>query len=81
MTVHAHQFYHIPDPNICLIENHTKKFFKTFFVLISVRQIFGIGVGVHQVSALSPLPFIPVMEEATKECRVEGLVELSMLMT
>ena len=38
---------------------------------------FGIGVGVHQGSALRPLLFILcIMEEATKECRVEGLMEL-----
>ena len=37
---------------------------------------FKIGVGVHQGSALSPLLFIAVMEEATKECRGEGLFEL-----
>ena len=37
---------------------------------------FKIGVGVHQGSALSPLLFIAVMEEVTKECRGEGLFEL-----
>ena len=31
---------------------------------------FGIEVGVHQGSVLSPLLFIVVMEETTKECRV-----------
>ena len=31
---------------------------------------YGIEVGVHQGSVLSPLLFIVVMEEATKECRV-----------
>ena len=35
---------------------------------------FGIEVGVHQGSVLSPLLFIVVMEEATKECRVGDLV-------
>ena len=29
---------------------------------------FGIEVGIHQGSVLSPLLFIAVMEEATKEC-------------
>ena len=37
---------------------------------------FGIGVGVHQGSALSLLLFILVMEEARRECRVLGLWEL-----
>ena len=37
---------------------------------------FGIEVGVHQGSVLSPLLFIVVMEEATKECRVYDLWEL-----
>lgn len=37
---------------------------------------FEIGVGVHQGSALSPLLFITVMQEATKEARGEGPWEL-----
>ena len=37
---------------------------------------FEIGVGVHQGSVLSPLLFILVMEEATRECRAGGLWEL-----
>ena len=37
---------------------------------------FGIEVGVHQGSVLSPLLFIVVMEEATKECRVDNPWEL-----
>ena len=37
---------------------------------------FGIGVGMHQGTVLSPLLFIFVMEEATRECRVGGLWEL-----
>ena len=37
---------------------------------------FKIGVGVHQGSVPSPLLFIFVMEEATRECRVGGLWEL-----
>ena len=37
---------------------------------------FEIGVGVHQGSVLSPLIFIFIMEEATRECRVGGLWEL-----
>ena len=32
-----------------------------------------IGVGVHQRSALSPLLFVPVMQEATRAARGEGL--------
>ena len=32
-----------------------------------------INVGVHQGSALSPLLFILIMEEATKECQDEAL--------
>ena len=35
-----------------------------------------IGVGIHHRSVLSPLLFILVMEEQTKECRVGGLWEL-----
>ena len=37
---------------------------------------FGIGVGVHQGAVLSPSIFILVMDEATSECRVDGLCEL-----
>ena len=37
---------------------------------------FGIELGVHQGSVLSPLLFIVVMEEATKECRVGDPWEL-----
>ena len=37
---------------------------------------FGIEVGVHQGSVLSPLLFIVVMEEETKECRVGDPWEL-----
>ena len=37
---------------------------------------FNISVGVHQGSALSPLLFITVMEEATKECKGTGPWEL-----
>ena len=37
---------------------------------------FGIEVGVHRGSVLSPLLFIVVMEEATKECRVGDPWEL-----
>ena len=37
---------------------------------------FEIGVGVHQGSSLSPLLFITVMEEATKECRIGDPWEL-----
>ena len=35
-----------------------------------------IGVGVHQVSILSPLLFIEVMDEATKEIRIGVAWEL-----
>ena len=35
----------------------------------AVSEEFDIQVGVHQGSALSPLLFILVMEEATRECR------------
>ncbi len=41
-----------------------------------VSEEFSIRVGVHQGSALSPLIFIVVMQEATKEARREGLKEL-----
>ena len=37
---------------------------------------FDISVGVHQGSTLSPLLFITVLEEATRECRGEGPWEL-----
>ena len=37
---------------------------------------FEIVVGVHRGSVLSPLLFILLMEEATRECRVGGLWEL-----
>ncbi len=33
-------------------------------------------LGVHQMSALSPVLFVVVMQEATKEARGEGLKEL-----
>ena len=39
-------------------------------------ESFEIGVGVFQGSVLSPLLFILVMEEATRECRVGSLWEL-----
>ena len=41
-----------------------------------ISEEFSIRVGVHQGSALSPLLFIVVMQEATKEARREGLKEL-----
>ncbi len=41
-----------------------------------VSEELNIGVGVHQGSALSPLLFIVVMQEVTKEERGEGLMEL-----
>ncbi len=41
-----------------------------------ISEEFSIRVGVHQGSALSPLLFIVVMQEATKEVRREGLKEL-----
>ncbi len=41
-----------------------------------ISEEFSIRVGVHQRSALSPLLFIVVMQEATKEARREGLKEL-----
>ena len=37
---------------------------------------FWLEVGVHQRSVLSPLLFILVMEETTRDCRVGGLWEL-----
>ena len=39
-------------------------------------ESFPINVGVHQGSALSPLLFILIMEEATKECQDEALWHL-----
>ena len=51
----------------------TKSSVKT---LAGVSEGFEIGVGVHQGSALSPLLFITVMEEATKEAREGGPWEL-----
>lgn len=44
--------------------------------MAGLSEEFDIGVGVHQGSALSPLLFITVMEEATKECRRGGPWEL-----
>ena len=41
-----------------------------------LSEEFEINVGVHQGSALSPLLFVIVMEEATKECRKGGPWEL-----
>ncbi len=41
-----------------------------------ISEEFNIRVGVHQGSALSPLLFIVVMQEATKEAGREGLKEL-----
>ena len=43
---------------------------------VGVTEEIDIGVGVHQGSALSPLLFITVMEEVTKECRGDGPWEL-----
>ncbi len=45
-------------------------------VLMAESEKFNIRVGVHQESALSPLLFIVVMQEATKEAGREGLKEL-----
>ena len=53
-----------------------KKKTSTVTSIAGRSEQFGIGVGVHQGSAPSPLLFICVMEEATKECRVEKLMEL-----
>ncbi len=44
--------------------------------LAGISEEFSIRVGVHQGSALSPLLFIVVMQEAAKEARREGLKEL-----
>ncbi len=41
-----------------------------------MSEEFSIRVGVHQGSALSPLLFVVVMQEAMKEVRREGLKEL-----
>ena len=43
---------------------------------VGTSEEFNIGVGVHQGSALSPLLFILVIQEATKEVGREGLMEL-----
>ena len=44
--------------------------------IAGLSEEFEMKVGVHQGSALSPLLFIIVMEEATKECRKGGPWEL-----
>ena len=44
--------------------------------LEGTSEEFGIGVGVHKASALSPLLFVVVMQEATREARGEGLWDL-----
>ena len=44
--------------------------------LAGTSDEFGIGVGVHQGSALSPLLFVVVMQEATRAARGEGLWDL-----
>ena len=43
---------------------------------MGVSEEFNIGVGVHQGSPLSPLLFILVMQEATREIGLEGIKEL-----
>ncbi len=43
---------------------------------VGISEEFRIGVGLHHRSALSPLPFIVVTQEATKGARREGLKEL-----
>ena len=44
--------------------------------LAGTSNEFGIGVVVHQGSSLSPLLFVVVMQEATREARGEGLWDL-----
>ena len=44
--------------------------------MTGLSEEFEMKVGVHQGSALSPLLFVIVMEEATKECRKGGPWEL-----
>ena len=40
--------------------------------LVGTSDECGVGMGVHQGSALSPLLFVVVMQEATREARGEG---------
>ena len=44
--------------------------------IASTSDAFRIGVGVHQGSALSPLLFVVVMQEVTRDARGEGLWDL-----
>ena len=44
--------------------------------LVGTSDECGVGMGVHQGSALSPLLFVVVMQEATREARGEGLWDL-----
>ena len=66
----------VPERLIALVMDLYSKDKSRVRTLAGISDEFGIGVGVHQGSAVSPLLFVVVMQEATRTARSEGLWDL-----